>query len=234
MALSWLCHPSWWVLAGTPLSWSNSTFSPIPDGQALWLKTINLWHETTVRWWISWSHRNKCIFNLVDFYTSYVMVLGNAVIDRQCSVVVNSWFYCWALCYRVSNQYEPVKIEDFQEYLQEHSQLKPPNIGPYKVIKGTKKLNTNSATILDIASILDIVKLGQRYQSGSFAALIDWSKDHQSHKLGLQSFIDNWVSPSIIPILLSFFQDRKMKVKWNNSLKTSRDLFSGGPQQMWK
>ena len=48
---------------------------------------------------------------------------------------------------RVSNQYEPVKKEDFQEYLQEHSNLKPPNIGPYKVLKAIKKMNKNSSTI---------------------------------------------------------------------------------------
>ena len=80
-----------------------------------------------------------------------------------------------------------------------------------------------------------LLNLDKGYQSGSFAVLmgmIDWSKafDHQSHKLGLQSFIDNGVRPSLIPILLSFFQDRKMKVKWNNSLSTSRDLPGGGPQ----
>ena len=34
---------------------------------------------------------------------------------------------------RVSNQYEPVKDDDFKEYLQTHAQKKPPNVGPYKV-----------------------------------------------------------------------------------------------------
>ena len=34
---------------------------------------------------------------------------------------------------RVSNQYEPVKDDDFKEYLQTHVQKKPPNVGPYKV-----------------------------------------------------------------------------------------------------
>ena len=40
--------------------------------------------------------------------------------------------------------------------------------------------------------------------------MIDWKQafDRQSHKIGIQSFIDNGVRPSLIPILLNFFQDR--------------------------
>ena len=80
-----------------------------------------------------------------------------------------------------------------------------------------------------------LLKLDTSSKSESFAvimSMIDWSKafDRQSHKLGVQSFIDNGVRPSLIPILLSFFQDRKMKVKWNKSLSSSRDLPGGGPQ----
>ena len=72
-------------------------------------------------------------------------------------------------------------------------------------------------------------------QSESFAvimSMIDWSKafDHQSHILGLQSFIDNGVRPALIPILLSFFQDRVMKIKWNKTVSSSRNLPGGGPQ----
>ena len=62
-------------------------------------------------------------------------------------------------------------------------------------------------------------------------SMIDWSKafDHQSHILGVQSFIENGVRPSPILILLSFFQDQKMKVKWNKGLSESRKLSGGGP-----
>ena len=80
-----------------------------------------------------------------------------------------------------------------------------------------------------------LLNLDKQSQSESFAVLvsmIDWSKafDHQSHILGLQSFIDNGVRPSLIPILLNFFQDREMKVKWNKKISTSRALPGGGPQ----
>ena len=54
--------------------------------------------------------------------------------------------------------------------------------------------------------------------------MFDWSKafDHQSHILGVQSFINNGVRPSLIP--------RKIKVKWKKNLSSSRDLPGGGPQ----
>ena len=60
-----------------------------------------------------------------------------------------------------------------------------------------------------------LLDLDRNNQSESFAvimSMIDWSKafDHQSHILGVQLFIDNGVRPSLIPILLSYFQERKL------------------------
>ena len=62
--------------------------------------------------------------------------------------------------------------------------------------------------------------------------LIDWSQafDRQSHIKGIQSFIDNGVRPSLIPVLINFFQDREMKVKWKGLLSKARHLPGGGPQ----
>ena len=62
--------------------------------------------------------------------------------------------------------------------------------------------------------------------------MVDWKQafDRQSHKLGIQSFIENGVRPSMIPILLSFFQNRHMKVKWKGLLSKVRALPGGGPQ----
>ena len=64
------------------------------------------------------------------------------------------------------------------------------------------------------------------------AKMVDWSKafDRQDPKLGIQSFIRNGVRASIIPLLISFFQDRKMIVKWHGLTSTKRDLPGGGPQ----
>ena len=62
--------------------------------------------------------------------------------------------------------------------------------------------------------------------------LVDWSQafDRQSHRLGVQSFIENGVRPALIPILVNFFQNRKMRVKWKGHISTLRSLHGGGPQ----
>ena len=62
--------------------------------------------------------------------------------------------------------------------------------------------------------------------------LVDWSQafDRQCPLLGIQSFIKNGVRKSIIPVLISFFQERKMRVKWRKKLSSVRHLPEGGPQ----
>ena len=80
-----------------------------------------------------------------------------------------------------------------------------------------------------------LTQLDTNNQSESFAVIMsmtDWSQafDRQSHKLGIQSFIDNGVRSSLIPVLISFFQDWSMKVRWNGKLSSSRNLPGGGPQ----
>ena len=49
-----------------------------------------------------------------------------------------------------------------------------------------------------------------RESMAAFLMMVDSSKafDRQSHILGIQSFIDNGVRPSLIPILMSFFIGR--------------------------
>ena len=80
-----------------------------------------------------------------------------------------------------------------------------------------------------------LIGLDTNKKSESYAvimSMIDWAQafDRQSHVLGLQSFIDNGVRPSLIPILLSFFQDRRMRVKWKGGLSSEKFLPGGGPQ----
>ena len=62
--------------------------------------------------------------------------------------------------------------------------------------------------------------------------LVDWAQafDRQCPQLGIQSFLRNGVRKSVIPVLISYFQNRKMKVKWHSKLSTQRDLPGGGPQ----
>ena len=72
-------------------------------------------------------------------------------------------------------------------------------------------------------------------QSEAFAVIlnmVDWSQafDRMSHKIGVESFIANGVRPSLVPILISFFTNRRMKVKWNGELSSEYPLNGGGPQ----
>ena len=64
------------------------------------------------------------------------------------------------------------------------------------------------------------------------AQLIDWNQafDRQCPKLGVQSFIKNGVRKSLIPVLINYFQDRRMTVKWHGKFSSIRDLPGGGPQ----
>ena len=64
------------------------------------------------------------------------------------------------------------------------------------------------------------------------ANMIDW-KDafpRQCPKLGIQSFIKNGVRSSLIPILINYFQDREMSVKWHGVRSVPRTIKGGGPQ----
>ena len=64
------------------------------------------------------------------------------------------------------------------------------------------------------------------------AQLIDWNQafDRQCPKLGINSFIRNGVRKSIIPVLINYFQNRQMRVKWHGLYSTVRSLPGGGPQ----
>ena len=80
-----------------------------------------------------------------------------------------------------------------------------------------------------------LTSLDRNSQREAFCAIlhmVDWSQafDRQSHKLGVQSFIDNGVRPALIPVLVNFFQNRKMKVKWKGYTSSVRNLNGGGPQ----
>ena len=77
---------------------------------------------------------------------------------------------------------------------------------------------------------LDINNEKEAY--AAIISMVDYSQafDRQCPLLGVQSFIRNGVRRDLIPILISFFQNRKMKVKWNGIISTTRDLPGGGPQ----
>ena len=81
-----------------------------------------------------------------------------------------------------------------------------------------------------ILTILDSNNEQEKY--AVVLQLVDWSKafDRQDSRLGIESFIRNGVRPTLIPLLISYFQERKMQVKWHGLTSTIRDLPGGGPQ----
>ena len=51
----------------------------------------------------------------------------------------------------------------------------------------------------------------------AIAAFIDWKQafNRQDPRLGIESFIENGVRPSLIPALINYFQGRSLFVKWH-------------------
>ena len=96
-----------------------------------------------------------------------------------------------------------------------------------------KKKSINHYMINMINRILTAVDNGSRREHFAVVAnLIDWSKafPRQCPQLGVQSFIENGVRPSLIPLLISYFQNRKMVVKWHGCKSEPIILNGGGPQ----
>ena len=80
-----------------------------------------------------------------------------------------------------------------------------------------------------------LTAVDENSQSEAIAVIIgmvDWSQafDRQCHKLGVKSFIDNGVRASLIPIMINYFQNRNMRVKWNGKISSSQRLNGGGAQ----
>jgi hypothetical protein len=64
------------------------------------------------------------------------------------------------------------------------------------------------------------------------ATLYDWKEafPRQCPKLGVEAFIKCGVRPSLIPLIISYLQDRTMVVKWHGETSSVRELNGGGPQ----
>ena len=96
-----------------------------------------------------------------------------------------------------------------------------------------KGLSTVHYLIKMIHSILETLDTNNAtHKNAVIAQLIDWSQafDRQDAKLGLEAFMKCGVRQSLIPLLTSFFQDRKMVVKWHGCLSSERELPGGVPQ----
>ena len=67
-------------------------------------------------------------------------------------------------------------------------------------------------------------------QHAVIACFIDWNEafPRQCHKLGMEAFIKMGVRPALLPCLVNFFQDRKIKVKWKGLLSALKELPGSG------
>ena len=96
-----------------------------------------------------------------------------------------------------------------------------------------KKISIQHYLVNMLHKILTCVDENSIYKSVAvLLSMVDWSQafDRLSHKLGIESFINNGVRPSLIPTLMSFFQNREMVVKWKGLLSRPQPLPGGGPQ----
>ena len=78
-----------------------------------------------------------------------------------------------------------------------------------------------------------ILKLLETVDSAAVvASMVDWSAafDRQDPTLAIQKFIKMGVRPSLVPILVSYLSDRKMRVKFNGEVSDMYSLIGGGPQ----
>ena len=74
--------------------------------------------------------------------------------------------------------------------------------------------------------LLDLDKKGE--STAVIATLVDWSKafPRLDSTLGINSFIENGVRPSLIPIIMSFFENRRMCVKWHGEVQPTTANFA--------
>ena len=87
--------------------------------------------------------------------------------------------------------------------------------------------------VLMIHKILEALDKNAKGEvSAVIANLVDWENafPRQCPTLGVKSFLKNGVRPSLIPILINYFQNRKMSVKWHGAFSTPRKIKGGGPQ----
>ena len=76
-----------------------------------------------------------------------------------------------------------------------------------------------------------LISLDKSNNAAVILSMIDWKEafPRQCPKLGIEAFMKLGVRPCLLPILVNFFQDRTMQVKWHGILSAIRTLKGGGP-----
>ena len=103
------------------------------------------------------------------------------------------------------------------------------DIGQYG---GRKGMGTEYMLICLVNQILSVLDKKTR-PTAVIAARVDWTSafDRQDPTLAIQKFIKMGVRSSLIPVLMSYLSDRKMRVKFNGETSQEHQLIGGGPQE---
>ena len=107
-----------------------------------------------------------------------------------------------------------------------------PNLDPAQY-GNQKGLSTQHYLVRMIHQILTATDKNSKDEARAvIVQMVDWQAafDRQCHRLGILSFLKNGVRKPLIPILISYFQDRQMAVKWNGHLSKPYPLPGGGAQ----
>ena len=98
---------------------------------------------------------------------------------------------------------------------------------------GRKKMSIQHLLVKLVDRVLTALDENNQNEAyGAILQLVDWSQafDRQCPKLAVKSFIDNGVRKPLIPILINYFQDRSMHVKWKDHFSSKKLIPGGGPQ----
>ena len=94
---------------------------------------------------------------------------------------------------------------------------------------GQKGTGTDHMIVSLLNRVLQLLDT-HRDHSAVIAASIDWASafDRQDPTLAIKSFIEIGVRPSLIPLLISYLEGRKMQVKFNGEISDNLTLIGGG------
>ena len=97
---------------------------------------------------------------------------------------------------------------------------------------GQAGVGTEHMIVCYVDRILQLLDKYSDKSAAVIAASVDWAAafDRQDPTLGIQKFIKLGVRPALIPLLISYLTDRKMKVKFNGETSDFHSLVGGGPQ----
>ena len=166
----------------------------------------------------------------------------------NCMVIRGEYPDVWKLemVTPVAKVYPPLKIEDLRKIsglknfsktaekvfgdimIKDMSQTRDPS--QYGNEKGVSVNHYLIKMIDEILTSVDRNSANEKF--AVFCSLIDWKQafDRQCPTLGVKSFVKNGVRNSLVPLLINYFEDRHMIVKWHGQESTLRKLIGGGPQ----